>query len=360
MNTFLTTVVAILVNEYTAGGVITIGIIVLIIISANPDKIEKWMNIFAKFKPRADAFRTKYEIQSKINSFATDMAEMTDSKPAKIHLKWASSNKDTDDIHLEDGSVILVMRDRGYKNKNFVHASIFYTSNILLKETKRHISQKQAKALDLYTAHKLIEKQGKDAMHIFMSDFLNEHLKDKKIKDLFTKFMTIDATGYYTHILLKELRYLGIKQFLTANKRLITKEVNDLILFLEAFAGREVGDMTTKDTFIGEYTRCSIKIVSSVMTRLGQKHSVPIQKILETFNVGVENVYVIGPAKDSEATEFIQEVCKDVCTQNSGIIIIEQKTFSGQIKKDGKKQNTKTYYVHLNKSEEEANNLIIR
>ena len=337
--------------EYALGGVATLVIIIIIIVFVNPDKLEKWMSIFARIKPRAGALATKYEIQSKINSFAADMAKMTDVEFTKIRLKWAATGHD-DDIHLEDGSVILVMRDRGYKNKNFIHVALFYTSNMLLRNTKRHISQKQAKALDLYTAKKLIENQSEEAMQIFMTDFLSKHLADKKIKDLFTKFITIDATGYYSRILLKELYYLGIKQFFVADKRHITEEVNYLILFLEAFANREVGDSVTKDTFTGKYTHCSIKIVSSASTRLSQRYDVPIRKIVETFELGVENVYVIGPADNPMASEFMREVCTEVCKQNTDIKVIEEETFNGQITKSGKKQNTKTYYVHLHNPED--------
>ena len=322
-------------------------IFVVFYVYTHPEKLDKWIgmgaSLLAKCSRKYDEVATKHEIQGKLNSFAKDLSEVSDLKPTKLKVRWTESQ---DEIQLEEGEVVLVLRDRGYRNRNFVHASYLYTSTMLLRELKHHISQKQAASLDIFTTQKIIRKENKDAMHIFMKDIFNPLIKDKKIKDLIEQFVEIDKSGYYSQILLKELNYLGSKGFLTVPRETIIKEVRDLISFLHQFAKREVGDDSINDTFVGLYMKCSIKIVSTQMVRLLDKVQTPITRILKSFDKGIENVYVIGPAHE-EASTFIEKVCEGVCEQRDTVERVETKTMAGQITKNQTKQAVDTYYVHL-------------
>lgn len=314
----------------------------------NPEKMEKWaanlMGVVAFFFKKYSDYATKLEIQGKINDFVQSLSEISDVNDTQVTLRWA--NVEADDIQFEDDEVILVMRDRGYKNKNFVHAAYFFTSNTLLRHTKRHLSSKQSTAIDVFTAKKLVERQNKSALEIFIREFFQPLMTDEKIHKLVTSFVDIDDSGFYDHVLLTELSHLGSKTFLNKKDEAIVKEVWDLVEFLRTFSNREVGDDNTTDSFTAKYTRCSIKIVSTSIVRYLNKTSGPANRILNAFQSGIENVYVVGP-KDDGGKQFIDKVCEDVVKRNNNLCLLRAEVFTGEIKLKGDKKKTKTYLVHI-------------
>src|SRR3990167_3616743 len=178
----------------------------------HPELLEKWraliFDLLSLINKKYKYSASKADIQSKLNSFAGDLANDLDIEVTKIKIRWAAKAEE-EEIHLEDDEAIIVLRDRGYKNKNFVHAAFFYTSTTLLAHTKRHLSKKQGESLDLFTTKKVIEKSNKSALEIFMRDYFQPLLEDEKIQQLIKQFVAIDKSGLYTHVLLQELSYLG-------------------------------------------------------------------------------------------------------------------------------------------------------
>lgn len=315
----------------------------------HPDVVEKWRALIFDWLSRINKkykyHAAKNDIQAKINSFATTLSEDVDMDAPRVKIKWTAKDED-EDVQLEEDEVVIVMRDRGYKNKNFVHAAYFYTSTTLLRHTKRHLSKKQGEALDLYTTKKVIEQNNKAALEIFMRDYFQPLLEDEKITDLVNKFVKLDKSGFYTHILLQELTYLGSKTFLTKRDKAVAEEVSRLIDFLMRFAEREVGDDSIREEFIGKYSHCAIKIVSTKFVRESGNHKSPAKRVNKAFDIGIENVYVIGPSEDG-GKQFIEQVCGSVIEQNKGIEIIKQDSFKGLTRRLKVEKQTLTHLIHL-------------
>lgn len=333
--------------SFGAGGLVVGGAAYYLI--THPEVVEKWQALVfdwlslinKSYKYRA----TKSDIQSKINSFVNSLGKDVDMDTSKVRIKWAAREED-EEVQLEDNEVIIVMRDRGYKNKNFVHAAYFYTSTALLRHTKRHLSKKQGEAIDLYTTKNVIERSNKAALEIFMRDYFQPLLEDDKINELVNKFVKLDKSGFYTHILLQELNYLGSKTFLTKRDKAVAEEVSNLINFLMRFAEREVGDDTIREEFVGKYSHCAIKIVSTKFMRESGNHKSPAKRVIKAFDSGIENVYVIGPSKDG-GKKFIKQVCSSVMNHNDNIEIVKQDSFTGTIRLLKVEKETVTHLIHL-------------
>lgn len=325
------------------------GGLVVYLILTNPDKSKRWAAIFCdlfsfifkKLKYNA----TQYSIESKINDFVDRLSKSSDVEPTKVKIKWAGRNEE-EKCYFEEDQVVLVMRDREYRNKNFVHAAYFFTSSTLLWRTKRHISQKQSQAIDIYTTKKIIENEDSSSLRIFMQEYFQPLLEDVQIRELVDKFIEIDQSGFYTNILITELTYLGQKTLMDARTQDIIIEVKNLIQFLYRFATREVGDESTLDIFIGKYCRCSIKIVSTAIVRYLDRAEGPTKRIKGAFSTGVENVYVIGPDADG-GRKFISKVCQAVIDDNCDCVIVNKKKFPGSVIKNKKRSPTTTYFVHI-------------
>lgn len=336
-----------IVGSFSIGGV-TVSYCVVQVIK-HPELVEKWQGIIfgwlSHFNSKYKYLAIKKDIQSKLNSFVSDMAEDLGVDATKVKVRW-TANSENEEVQIEDNGVVIVLRDRGYRNKNFVHAAYFYTSTTLLSHTKRHLSQKQGKSLDLYTTKKVIKKQNKPALELFMRDYFQPLLEDDKIRALISKFVAIDKSGMYTHVLLQELTYLGTKSFLNKKDRLIVEEVNQLIDFLSQRAGREVGDNSIQEEFVGKYSRHSIKIVSTRQVREMGKFHVPAQRVLKAFEHGIENVYVLGPLKDG-GKKFIESACASIVSQNEAIEIVKKAKFKNITRRGEEERLTDTYFVHL-------------
>jgi len=315
----------------------------------HPEVLERWRGILfdwlslinQKYKYAA----AKNDIQGKLNSYIASLTKDLDIDPSRVRIRWTAKDE-KEEIHLEDNEVIIVIRDRGYKNINFVHAAYLYTSTTLLSHTKSHISQKQSQALDLYTTNKVIAESSKAALEIFTKVFLQPSMEDDRLRKLINQFVHIDKSGMYTHVLLQELSYLGAKTFLTKKDQAIIIEVDNLISFLETRAQREVGDVTGNEEFVGKYSSCAIKIVSTAAVRQSGEFERPAKRIIKTFQSGIENVYIIGPLNDNGKL-FIENVCSYIVERHPYITVIKQDKFTNITRRQQVEQFTETYFAHL-------------
>ncbi|MEK6953307.1 MAG: hypothetical protein AABX29_09940 [Nanoarchaeota archaeon] len=336
-----------LAGAFSGGGV---GLIAVIYFVKNPEKFEKLLGIFygilSKFWSIYQYQAIKNEVQGKINSFASNLEIYTSETFPRITLKWAGTNED-EEIIWDDFEAIIVMRDRRGRNKNFVHAAYFFTSKVLMKRAKRHLTKQLSTALDLFATKKILEQQNKFAVEQFMQDYFVPKVESSEAIVKFLKqFVNIDQVGMFLPILVQELTYLGNKVFLSTKSSDVLNEVKLLINFLENFSLRQVGDTTTADEFIGNFMRCSIKIVASRQAREGWKVINHSNRALEVFKRGCENIYLIGSA-ESTNKKFVDSVVKTITDQAPNLEIVKKITFPGQIIINGKITNVESYFIHL-------------
>lgn len=336
------------------GGVPTLFFFsILYYIIRNPGKFDIWLSklqwliayVFKSYKYSAQA----REIEGNINSLATTLGKDSGLEFTKAKVHWIANDKEQQ-VVWGDGEVILVMRDRGAKNRNLAHSVYFFTSKTWLLRLKNHLSEAQKSTLDVYTTSKLLEAMNKSASLYFSEDFFVPLVEKKNLKEIVKKLETIDTSGFYFTILLQELAYLGATVILDKADAKIAEEVNDLIKFLVSFSEREVGDESSRSDFVGKYTRCGIKIVAAASTRNRGNIERPAARIQGAFTSGIEDIYVIGPYEEGKA--FINSVCDWLCNQDEGVkveVIRRTKTKS-QIKHHGVSVTTQAYLVHLQRS----------
>lgn len=320
-----------------------------------PNSVEKYVSkiiwIFSFIWKRADYLAIKQEVQGKINSFVDNLhVNTTATNFAKIKIEWVSE-KDDERIDFEDYETIIVMRDRKSKNKNFIHAAYFYTSEVLLNRSKKYLSQNQRKSLDLFATKRLLDSQSKASIEEFMNNYFIPSIENEDIKNYIKQYQNIEEVGLFFPVLIQELTYLGNKAILSDNARKedIIKEVKSLIAFLKDFSEREVGD-NVQDTFNGELTRCSIKIVASRQSR--EKNNIIPQKerICRAVNGGCENIYIIGSAQ-KENKKFMDNVVSEILREKNNLKKEKELDFKGMITIRGKKKSIKTYFIHLHSPE---------
>src|ERR1039458_1424121 len=120
-------------------------------------------------------------------------------------------------------------------------------------------------------------------------------------------FSRCDEKGLFFSVLIEELAVLGNKLFLETPTQEIITEVKALVNFLEKFAWRESGDNRTPQEFVGNYTRCAIRVVAARETLERGNTSGHETMISRLINAGFENIYLIGN-NNFENRKFTQTI----------------------------------------------------
>lgn len=334
--------------SFSAGIILTV--IAIMSILKHRETVERWLSFFywalTKVWKGAEYLAIKAEIQGKINSFVSSLEANTTIQFPRIAVEWTGKEKQ-EELVWENDKIIIVMRDRKHKNKNFVHAAYFFTSEALLRKSKKHLTKEQKTSLDLFTTQKILSTENKAALEQFMVDYFSPYIEmHNDARVLIQQYLDIDKIGIFFPVLIQELSYLGSKVFLSKPTMEVAKEVKRLIVFLERFSQREIGDMTTPDSFAGKYMRCAIKIVATRLTRELGNITSQKERIVSAFNLGFENIYVIGSAQE-ENVDFIGNVAKSVLKERKYIQNIKTTTLKGQIRLGERIIKMNTYFVHL-------------
>ena len=329
---------------------VIISIIFIFCLFKYPDSVDKFLSkiawglsfIFKRFEYNA----IQKGIEGKINSFVEDLNKNTNIGFNKIKVKWANIDEE-EKIFTEDYETLIIMKDREGRNKNFIHAVYFYTSEIFLSRAKRYLSLNQKKSIDMFTIKAIVENQSIEAMKEFMDNYFIPSIENEGIKKYIKKYDKIQEVGLFFPVLIQELTSLGNKALLSdINKKIIIEEVKGLIDFLDKFSRRTVGDNNTPEIFFGKITRCTIKIVATSLSVKNNNVASQAKRIISAIKIGCENIYIIGNAA-KENREFIKRVVNLVLKEKQEIVEEKELIFKGVVNMNNVKNNVKTYFVYL-------------
>ena len=349
MGTILTFLINYSMFLYGLSGGFLIAAVIFFYFLLHPEKFQKWAGMIgwaiSHIWNRAEYFAIKTEIQGRINSFARTMEANTNIQFPRISVRLIARGKE--ELFWEEGEVILVVRDRKHKTKNFVHAAYFFTSEALLRKSKRHLSKNQKTSLDLFATKKLLESEDRASVEQFMDEYVVPYIeREDEIRSLFQQYVPIDKKGVFFPILIQELSYLGNKVFLSQPSSEVIDEVKALVNFLEKFSQREVGDIKTPDSFIGKYTRCGIKIIASRQSREKGDITAHKERLANAIKIGLENVYIIG-SPQNENMEFMKAVVDAMLAEYPQVQKVRECNFRGLIKIQGTSMRVDTCLIHL-------------
>ena len=316
----------------------------------NPDQFQKWAGMIAWavtwFYEKADYFAIQNEFEGRMNGFVSDLETNSVTQLPRARIKFAASGEKEEFIW-EERSAILIMRDRKHRTRNFVHAAYFYTTEILLRKSKLHLSKKQKESLDLFTTKKILDRTYAAAVEQFMIDYFSPHVeKNEDVRTSIAAYDEIFKKGLYFSILIQELTYLGHKVFLKKPTGEVVSEIDALVNFLQNYAKREDHDYRTPDIFIGKYMRCAIRIVAARETRERGDTEGHKTNLCRTFRDGFENIYIIG--NDSrENRGFMERVVTAVLQEMPDVERVIARQVKGRIRTAGVYREVDTYLVHL-------------
>lgn len=332
---------------------LVIVVVIVILFLKNPEKVQIWVGLiagwFSSIMKTSGYYSIKNEVEGKINSYLVEFENNTNSTFPRARIKWVG-REEKEEIIFEDYETIIVIRNKEHRNKNFVHAAYFFTSQVLLNKIKDKLSLNQKKALDLFATKNLLEHENKASVEQFISDYLKPEIeKNNSIKTYISKFIDIDKAGIFFPVLIKELDYLGKKIVLSNNtKGEIINEARNLIDYLHNYSNRKSGDLT-QETFVGVHMKCAIKIIATAYSRAMDETEGQARRIIRSFNNGCEDVYIIGRVEDGNR-DFMKRVSTIVIENNDNekSKSADEVEFNCFIKNcKGKQIKVKTLMIHF-------------
>lgn len=322
---------------------------IFIVLFFYPDNVKKWVSNIAWVLSRIwnglEYIAIKNEIEGKLNSFIGNLSTQTTVDFPEVSIKWAGRDE-KEELIFDDLEVVIVMHDRKYRYRNFVHAAYFFVSETLLKRTKNHLSPNLKKSLDLFATKEILEKEGMASIEQFINDYINPEVeRSEDIKMFLRQFNGINKIGIFFPILIQELTRLGNKTLLSTNNKEAITEVKRLIDFLETLSNRKVGEKAP-EAFFGDYMRCAVKIVASWSTREARKVDPQVERISLECKRGCENIYVMGSAKE-DSKEFIEDVIEKALTVNKSLQVIKRLSFTAEVFIGKERKEVQDYFVHV-------------
>jgi hypothetical protein len=254
-------------------GIPTITLLALLVyFLKNPDKVEKWAAIIARwFSGASQASERRSvsgDIQADINSFAKNVTSQVDSTilPYTIKINWEKPEEVSYDSFIKDGQVVVRMRHHSNQARNFALATLAYVETGFLPDVRPHLDAEVSDSMNHTMVRRiLLDRKRTDALSLFEKEYAvgnnpNVQRMSKILQDL-------DAAGFFDQMLLRELadvgkRLTGITP--TANTR---HEITEFVFFCEKLTEKERGK-DVSPTYNGVLLRVSIVMVAKSKTYL--------------------------------------------------------------------------------------------
>jgi hypothetical protein len=306
-----------LVARLTQGAGVGIPTALLIYFFFFPERFEKassilykWLRFLgANFKKRY----IKHDLQSRVAAFVKELSSQAPGLETKqLAVNWVDKNTDRESF-LEEGKVVLRLREDDPHDMNFAHGAYLFVSTSLLFRAKRYLSKPQKTAVDLFVTTKLIEREKPSIRTYFLEDYLHPHMHDPESKaaQLYDQFAIIDRGGFFFPMLLQELDFLGRRVFGGRKDDLIINEVYGLAEFLVGLSEREVGSIGDLE-FEREYCKTAIMIIGKSF-KLDHSIEPYVKYIRDALaDKDMDTIYLIGRAENSSKMDEIYEAVNDI------------------------------------------------
>ena len=309
-------ILALLIGVFGGGGVV---LAVAIHLFNNPDKAQRWAEMFwavvAKVHAGSKRRVVQYGVQSRLTSFAADLASETGrARATPVNIQWAGVDEPANHF-FDENRVVIRLHSQERQDRNLMTASLFYVSDTLVRRAKRYLSKRQARSVDLYAVDRLLTRTAPAAADLLHEEVLGPECdSDHELADLLVEYQRIDRRiNAFFPVFVRELNYLAQKVVVKPKGGELMSDVHALHRFLVQLADRHVGEEIPM-TVQGRFLRCAVVIIARSAKRLiGDRR--PYLRHLRALNAaGHETIYLVGAAsRDNEqfmgaiASDFVSE-----------------------------------------------------
>jgi hypothetical protein len=313
----------------------------------HPDKLEYLLAFFNKifkgFMKKAEYNFIKYDVQSRVNSYVSDISKKVPNLSiTHVKLEWIDENT-TPEQFIKSDQLVMRMHKSINHNRNIVNATFTFVSYSLLRKAKSYIAKYQKEAIDLFVSFKILENTKYELLDEFVQEYLNGGLENNKIADFYDKFFDIDKAGLYFPVFIAEMTFLGEKIFAKKrNDNKVYDEVRSLVNYLYSYSNRRISQNVTTE-YNGIYCKFAIRIVGK-KSKIGNEGEKVYINNLKKIDSKTETIYLIG---EEANIDFIHSILYQ-CLNSIGFEIFNKYKYKANIKDyDGNEIKRNSYLVVL-------------
>lgn len=207
-------------------------------------------------------------IQTKVNSFGEELNKSAGNVlPHAMKIEWTKNAKEVE-TSLRKGEIIVTMDYSQNQDRNLVISTLAYLGKDLLPRVRPYVDKTLMKATD-FTVAKNIFVSGKQdsAISFFFENYLEPEIeKEPQLRYFCTILDRLERVGFFSRILLRELKYMGEKVFPATPDSVTRHESGDFAEFLARVATRERGEDVCL-TFARSRIRTSIMLIARQETK---------------------------------------------------------------------------------------------
>ena len=331
----------------------------------HPEVVDHWAELYYKYIGFWEKNRSRKIVSSELSYRITNLAKELNKQsdgiiPFGLRIRW--TNTDEVSSSVQDDNVILVLKESSNSDKNIVDSILLFTSQALLPKGRNSINKELLDLLDIYSVKKMLFSGNySSAYNYFIKNILDEKINTNEIEsEKINGIQKADEKGFYSRVLLEELKLFSEKYFGTSEEGEHIQETIDYFDFIFSIATRKYGDDTTRLLFLGKTIKIGIVFVAkrdTVNSYYGLDSYVHRTKI--NFEKGAVRVYLFAHALIIEEYEidtegYVIDVYKKASfkymdyiekelLKNTNYLLTKSESF--QVNIDGYKRMTKLFVV---------------
>ena len=239
------------------------------------------------------------EVEGSLNKAVREFGcEGTRLLPYPASLVWVSPGELSRDSFFRDGRIIIKLDYSENPQRNVVESSILYCKEGLVRETRRYLWNEFRRALDLAFVRAVLERNNlQEGLLYFVQEVVGRELTgNPAIEKDYEAFSRLNEQGYFTRILLPELRDYAGRVNQTDTQKQHKTWISEFVAFLmEITQERPLGTKFVLD-HIRKRFRVSVIIVGERWKLALQGQRPYLKRIARCASLGARNVVLIGEA----------------------------------------------------------------
>lgn len=284
-----------------SGGLISLYLIFRAIDSLFPDPVKRFIAWVLRRIPNIPTslqrITMKNEVEGNLNSILKDYGEEGYSvAPYPAELVWLSGQSTTADSFFRKGKVTIVMDYSDDPARNLAEGALLYCRKGLIPETRQYIPSPLMRAIDLTFVDTVLERRNlAGGRFYFTFDILPRECENHpEVRPFFEILDSLEEKGYFTRILLPELRYYASSVKTRASHKSHESQIQDFLQFLEQNSKYwNIGCKVPLD-HAGETIRVGVIIVGTPIKLRHEGLRPYVKRIARCGDAGARVVYLVG------------------------------------------------------------------
>lgn len=280
-----------------------VGVVVLLIRTVAPDEsriiVSKLIRLIRRVPQQLKQLSVANDVEVNIKRATELMADESGAvapHPLKIH--WVQDEEMTADSFFRDGRVIIKMSFSDNPSRNIVESAILYCRSGLLRGLRQFLPSEVNRAVDLAYVGAVIDRQSwTDCRIYFREEALPRELdRAPKVGPHLKELQEMDESGYFTTILLPELRNYGSQINSNTIQWGHEQRVKDLIAFVGNLGKVHLAALD----HVNDYVRLGVILVGNPGKLRGEGLRPYVRRMAKCARDGERIVYLVGRGSDGE------------------------------------------------------------